>query len=136
MAARSGLWGPCPISPAANPANPAPSANRSSTWLAGTSFALGFPYISTNWANRNSIPRALISFLTSSSDAGASPIDSPSLLSRLTRRAAHEPKLHDLHGDGQRQPVLALQIEAGQPFDPRQALAQGVRVDVQRARAP
>src|ERR1700722_14807479 len=68
----SGSSGPWPMSPAANPANPAPSVSRSSRWWAGTSFALGLPCMSTNWANRNSIPLSLTIRRTSSSFWGAS----------------------------------------------------------------
>ena len=42
-----------------SPANPAPSVSRSSRWWAGTSLALGLPCMSTNWANRNSMPWSL-----------------------------------------------------------------------------
>ena len=71
IAARSGSCGPCQISPVAKPAKPAPSAKTSSRWFAGTSFAFGLPYISTNWAKTNSIPMSSTSFLTSSTDVGA-----------------------------------------------------------------
>ena len=50
MAAMSGSLGTWPISPAANPAKPAPSVTRSSRFAAGNSFALGRAYMSTNCA--------------------------------------------------------------------------------------
>ena len=50
MAAMSGSLGTWPISPAAKPAKPAPSVTRSSRFAAGTSFALGRAYMSTNCA--------------------------------------------------------------------------------------
>jgi hypothetical protein len=50
MTAMSGSLGSWPISPAAKPAKPAPSLTRSSRYAAGTSFALGRAYMSTNCA--------------------------------------------------------------------------------------
>ena len=50
IAARSGSLGSCPMSPAANPAKPAPSDTSSSRLAAGTSFALGRACMSTNCA--------------------------------------------------------------------------------------
>ena len=58
IAAMSGSCGPWPMSPAANPANPAPSASSPSRCATGTSFAFGLPCMSTNWANTNSTPRS------------------------------------------------------------------------------
>ena len=55
----SGSLGTWPISPAAKPAKPAPSLTRSSRLAAGTSFALGRPYRSTNCAKKNSIAALL-----------------------------------------------------------------------------
>src|SRR6185437_10770283 len=72
MAIMSGSSGPWPMSPAANPAKPAPSVSRSSRWWAGTSFALGLPCMSTNCANRNSMPLSLTILRTSSSLRGGS----------------------------------------------------------------
>src|SRR6201996_9035033 len=74
MATMSGSCGPWPMSPAAKPANPAPSSSRSSRWWAGTSLALGLPCMSTNWANRNSIPLSAAMRRTSSAVWGASVI--------------------------------------------------------------
>src|SRR3954463_4265611 len=71
IAARSGSLGPWPISPAANPANPAPSSISPSRCVAGTSLAFGLPCMSTNWANRNSTSLASMYLRTSSSDSGA-----------------------------------------------------------------
>src|SRR4051812_30742529 len=71
IAARSGSLGLWPISPAANPANPAPSSISPSRWVAGTSFAFGLPCMSTNCANRNSTPLSSMYLRTSSSDSGA-----------------------------------------------------------------
>src|SRR5581483_4687844 len=67
IAAMSGSLGSWPISPAANPAKPAPSATRPSRLAAGTSFALGRPYRSTNCAKKNSTPRSAAACRTSSS---------------------------------------------------------------------
>src|SRR5262245_60082777 len=63
----SGSLGSWPISPAANPANPAPSLTSPSRFAAGTSFALGRPYRSTNCAKKNSTPRSAAICRTSSS---------------------------------------------------------------------
>ena len=52
----SGDAGDCPIGPAANPANPAPSETSASQFDTGTNFADGFACISTNCANTNSTP--------------------------------------------------------------------------------
>src|SRR2546430_15024385 len=114
MAARSGLCGPCPISPAANPANPAPSANASSRCVAGTSLAFGLPYISTNWQNRNSTPLSSTSLRTSLTVFGPSAAIFPPF---LVGHSLHASKLHDLHGDGEREPVLPLQIDPSHLLD-------------------
>ena len=66
IAIRSGLSGVWPMSPAAKPAKPAPSASRPSSCCAGTSFALGFACMSTNCAKRNSIPSSATARRTSS----------------------------------------------------------------------
>ena len=50
MARMSGSAGVCPMGPAANPANPAPSVISPSRLLTGTSLAQGLPCISTNMA--------------------------------------------------------------------------------------
>ena len=71
IAARSGSWGSWPMSPAAKPANPAPSSSRPSRWVAGTSFAFGFPCMSTNCANRNSTSLSRMYRSTSSRELGA-----------------------------------------------------------------
>src|SRR5439155_9269769 len=121
------------------PANPAPSANTSSRCAAGTSFAFGFPYISTNWAKTNSIPRSSMSLRTSFTLFGRSAIPLPLLPLSLhagLRRSAQHPKLHDLHGDGERQPVLTLQVQARDPLHPGEPLAQRVRMDVEGAGGP
>src|SRR5580693_8355915 len=60
----SGSCGPCPRSPAANPANPAPCDAISSKLVAGTSLALGAPLISTNEQKKYSICLSRTSFLT------------------------------------------------------------------------
>src|SRR6478752_6263256 len=62
----SGDAGVCPIGPAANPANPAPSVTRPSKFDIGTSFADGFAFMSTNWAKKNSIPSFSARFLIAS----------------------------------------------------------------------
>ena len=66
IAIRSGLSGVWPMSPAAKPANPAPSASSPSSCWDGISFALGFACMSTNCANRNSIPSSATARRTSS----------------------------------------------------------------------
>src|SRR4051794_5327540 len=71
MAARSGSLGRWPTLPAANPANPAPFSNRSSRCATGTSFALGFPCMSTNCAKRNSTPVSRTYARTSSRSVGS-----------------------------------------------------------------
>ena len=50
IAAMSGSLGTWPISPAANPAKPAPSVDEVVEVRGGMSFALGRAYMSTNWA--------------------------------------------------------------------------------------
>src|SRR3954465_43814 len=70
IAAMSGEFGVWPMSPAAKPANPAPSVRRSSKCDAGTSFAFGLPCMSTNCANRNSMPFAGMYSRASSTDSG------------------------------------------------------------------
>src|ERR1700759_1560244 len=72
IAIMSGSSGPWPMSPAAKTGKPRPSGTRSSRWWAGTSFALGFPCMSTNCANRNSMPLSLTILRTSSSLRGGS----------------------------------------------------------------
>src|SRR5215831_17960649 len=70
----SGSLGNWPISPAAKPANPAPSLkipSRSSRERTGTSFALGRAYMSTNCAKTNSTPRSCICFQTASAVGAA-----------------------------------------------------------------
>ena len=151
----SGSLGTWPISPAAKPAKPAPSSTRSSRLAAGTSFALGRAYMSTNCAKKNSMPR--------SSDRRSDLVEP-----RLVRRAIQSPPrrsgtilsplprggdgrfLHgsrggscvgvaapsacaqpdDLDGDLDHQPVLAREGRAGELPDPAQPLAERVRVDV------
>src|SRR5437773_8061564 len=130
MAARSGLWGPCPISPAAKPANPAPSAKTSSRWLAGTSFAFGFPYISTNCAKTNSIPILSTSFRTSSTDRGAA----SAIVPPLPCGVPHPSELDHFGRDREREPVVVLEIDTGDGTDPSQPLPERVRVDEQCAR--
>src|SRR5688572_3304036 len=141
MAAMSALCGPWPISPAANPANPAPSSKKSSRWAAGTSLAEGFPHMSTNWARRDSVPRSLISRRTSSRFCGRSLNVGPFLSLfpsnpecpgplPFAGRFPGQPELHDLDGDAQRQPVLFFEVETRQLLDAGQPLAQRVRVGV------
>src|SRR2546422_3907514 len=130
MAAMSGSCGPWPSSPVANPANPAPSAKTSSRWFAGTSFALALPYISTNCAKTNSMPILSTSLRTSSTDFGASAIVSPFPLGG----SPHPPELDDLGRDREREPVLAVEIDARDPPDPVEPLPECVRVDEQRPR--
>src|SRR3954451_22356498 len=77
----SGSLGSWPISPAANPAKPAPSATSASRLAAGTSFALGRPYRSTNCAKKNSTPRSAACSLICSSFG--SPATAISFLLRL-----------------------------------------------------
>ena len=64
MLTMSGSCGPCPRSPAANPAKPAPSDAISSRWVAGTSLALGAPLISTNEQKKYSMLLSRTSFFT------------------------------------------------------------------------
>src|SRR5690242_7340800 len=148
-AAMSGSLGIWPISPAAKPANPAPSVARSSRFAAGTSFALGRPYMSTNCAKKNSTPRPLVIFLTSSS-LGSVARAMPSSLSVAARLYHHaqsrwevrylhkipcetvalehlaaEP--HQLHGDLDHQPVVAPQVDPAEIGDASQALTERVR---------
>src|SRR5258706_8070459 len=130
MAAMSGLWGPWPISPAAKPANPAPSSNRASRWRAGTSLPDGLPHMSTNWASRNSMSRSLISRRTSSSVWGRSS------MVVLSGCPAGEPQLDDLDGDAEREPVLLLEVEVAQPLDATEPLPQGVGMGVQQPGRP
>src|SRR5215469_2482984 len=56
MLEMSGSCGPCPTSPQAKPANPAPSFANSSMCETGTSFALGAPVNSTNEQKTYSTP--------------------------------------------------------------------------------
>src|SRR5437773_10596177 len=130
IAAMSGSCGPCPSSPVAKPANPAPSANTSSRCAAGTSFAFGLPYISTNCAKRNSIPILSTSFLTSSTDCGASAIPT----SFRSVGPPDPPELDHFRCDRKREPVPPPQVDAGHALDPLQALPQGVGVDEERSR--
>src|SRR4051794_30832123 len=71
MAIMSGSFGRWPMSPAANPAKPAPSVSRSSRWVAGTSLAFGLACMSTNCANRNWILFSRTYARTSSAVSGA-----------------------------------------------------------------
>src|SRR5712691_4174994 len=130
IAARSGSFGPWPISPVANPANPAPSANTSSRWFAGTSFAFALPYISTNCAKMNSIPILSTSVRTSSTDVGASAIVSPF----LSCGSPHPAELDHLRRNREREPVLAIEVDARHTLDPMQSLTKRVGMDEQCAR--
>ena len=69
IAEMSGSCGPWPMSPAANPANPAPSAKSPSRCATGTSFAFGLPCMSTNWAKTNCTPWS-VSWVRSSAAEG------------------------------------------------------------------
>src|SRR5918996_2284156 len=91
------------MSPAAKPANPAPSETSSSRWCAGTSLAFGLPFSSTNWAKKNSTPRSFATRLTSSTLCGASARVTaicPPFESRLAplRLSLLPDDLHDLAG--------------------------------------
>src|SRR2546429_2548258 len=158
MAAISGSLGIWPISPAAKPAKPAPSEARSSRFAAGTSFALGRPYMSTNCAKKNSTPRPLVIFLTSSSlgsvaTAIAPPCGWPtgcitryrsdvrveSSTSRAgscvrRRRPESAPEPDELDGDLDHQPVVAAEVDTREIRDSAEPLAKGVRMDEERVR--
>src|ERR1700687_3214630 len=135
IAARSGLLGFWPMSPAAKPANPAPSLKRSSRCDAGTSFADGRACRSTNCANRTSLPSSSTRRRTSATVDGCS--------TSMTREAALNPTPPFLtvtdsrlspaerdHADRPRPryPVLSLEIEPGHRLDPGQPLAERDRV--------
>ena len=77
MARMSGDDGVWPMGPAANPANPAPSAISPSMAETGTILAQGLPCMSTNMAKRNSTPSRSIASLSSSAvvGGGLGPVD-------------------------------------------------------------
>src|SRR4029077_16822277 len=146
----SGSLGTCPISPAANPANPAPSSISPSRLDAGTSLALGRAYMSTNCAKKNSTPPFSTSLRTSSSVAmlvsllvdrrfvsGVPRKRDGGFLHRLRRRCvyAHCPQRgaepHHPHGDLDEQPVLVAQVDPRELGDAPQPLTQRVLVDEQ-----
>ena len=60
----SGSWGNWPMLPAAKPAKPAPSCAIASRCVAGTTLALGAPFISTNEQRKNSMPFSATNDLT------------------------------------------------------------------------
>ena len=93
IAAMSGSCGPWPMSPAANPANPAPSSNSPSRCSIGTSLAFGLPCMSTNWAKTNSTPWS-VSWVRSSAAEGVVSIAMARVIS-AGRRAS---------GNGRRDP--------------------------------
>src|ERR1700723_3413560 len=66
MARMSGDDGVWPMGPAANPANPAPSAKRPSMAETGTILAHGLPCMSTNMAKRNSTSSRVVAATSSS----------------------------------------------------------------------
>src|SRR5688572_23571829 len=152
----SGSLGTWPISPAANPANPAPSSrsvSNASREPTGTSFALGRAYMSTNCAKTNSTPRSCMSFhalsafhpmreppsdvaLCLPASTGAMKVRSlhrfPRLCVRFRRCAERLLELHHLHGDLDHEPVVAAEVEAGELADAAESLAQRVRVHEER----
>src|SRR4051794_7610094 len=158
MAAMSGSEGAWPISPAANPANPAPSATSDSRVRAGTSLALGRPYMSTNCAKKNSTPRPFAIFWISSSLGSAatamssssswrpgcitqhragSRADSstPGCRSCVRRhRVERGPEANELDGDLDHEPVVLAEVDAREILNPAQPLSERVRVHVERLR--
>src|SRR5829696_1520314 len=146
IAIMSGSCGPWPMSPAAKPAKPAPSDTRSSRWCAGTSFAFGLPFSSTNWAKKNSTPRSFTTFLTSSTLCGAStrasvippPFESPLFLLPLALLDACDLAGVRVHTDQGQAPegliVLAGNRERDDPEGfARQALAEQSHLRVLRS---
>src|SRR6185312_1978718 len=71
------------MSPAAKPANPAPSTAMSSTWVEGTSLALGMPLISTKEQRKNSSPSSILRRTSAGTGPGFVP---PPLFAPATSR--------------------------------------------------
>ena len=127
---------------------------------AGTSFALGRAYMSTNCAKKNSMPRAwtpcgcprrwarrrsrwpcnssfgdaglTITAVSASARWRASYTARGRVCVRSRGRRAPAWRLHQLHGDLDHEPVVLAEVEAGELADAAQPLAQRVRVDVER----
>src|SRR6266511_2057686 len=151
MAAMSGSLGTWPISPAANPAKPAPSLRRSSRYAAGTSLALGRAYMSTNCAKKNSIsPFFTLSRISSrlamrSSSVGQGPREHTAReRARRWRLCTRENgrlcgllpaeglfELDHLHGDLDQEPIVLAQVDTRELLNPPKPLAERVRMDVE-----
>src|SRR5436305_12522951 len=125
-------------------------------FAAGTSFALGRPYMSTNCAKKNSTPLPLAIFLTASSLGSVATAIAPpcrwptgcitrhrssvrveSSTSRAgscvrRRRPERAPEPDELDGDLDRQPVVAAEIDPCEVRDSSEPLAKCVRVDEER----
>ena len=150
----SGSLGSWPISPAAKPANPAPSSTRSSRFAAGTSFALGRA-VHVDELREEELDSALLrrsSWISSSLGSSRRPwrppcgwppgcitrpeegeggflhISAAGHVCGVSVSRASRRRDH-LHGDLHHQPVVAPEIDAGEVADPPQTLAQRVRVD-------
>src|SRR5436305_3062001 len=125
-------------------------------FAAGTSFALGRPYMSTNCAKKNSTPLPLAIFLTASSLGSVATAIAPpcrwptgcitryrsgvrveSSTSRAAscvrrRRSERAPKPDELDGDLDHQPVVAAEVDSREICDPAKPLAKCVRVHEER----
>ena len=151
----SGSLGAWPMSPAAKPANPAPSLTRSSRFAAGISFALGRAWRSTNWAKKNSIPRSATSLRICSRRSFSGTVDGLLLgygvhgSTTPRRRRSQVETGHSLRPGVSiaRTPVGAAtsltaisissqsslpEVEVGELADPPKPLAKRVRVHEQR----
>src|SRR4051795_10425990 len=121
MAIMSGSAGDCPMSPTANPANPAPVVSNMSSEAVGTSLAQGLPCMSTNMAMKNAMPSASArsrnhSFWSSGIVVMAA---LPSLLSWNPVRAGQRNARHRRGLDVQCGEVLRLQVvDVGLPARP------------------
>ena len=154
----SGSLGSWPISPAANPANPAPSSTRPSRFCSRHELGARSPVHVDELGEDELDPRSAIVARISSSLATfvaigtllrggdqmvlsfASRSDDGQSLHRRDRRiwvtrlsrGEREPQLDELHGDLDHQPIVATKIDPREVADPPQPLPKRVRMDVER----